>query len=178
MRKALSFVTRITDSLTATSSSSSRFHSPLRLAVCALLSLAIPAAAQRPPIRHVFTIVLENKGYAESFGPNSLAPYLSQQLTAQGELLTNYYGIGHNSLPNYIALVSGQAPNVITQSDCQIYQDFIPSSIVQVDANRKRRSTSRSGASSQNATSPIGSRPCCGAWRGSTRTMRNLRTLI
>jgi hypothetical protein len=95
----------------------------------------VAAAAQRPPIRHVFTIILENKSYDQTFGPNSLAPYLSKQLTAQGELLTNYYGIGHNSLPNYIALVSGQAPNVITQSDCQIYQDFVPGSIVQVDVN-------------------------------------------
>jgi len=99
------------------------------------LLLAVSAAAQRPPIRHVFTIVLENKSYDETFGPNSLAPYLSKQLTAQGELLANYYGIGHNSLDNYIALVSGQAPNVTTQSDCQIYQDFMPGSAVQVDIN-------------------------------------------
>jgi hypothetical protein len=93
------------------------------------------AAAQRPPIRHVFTIILENKSFNETFGPNSLAPYLSEQLTAQGELLTNYYAIGHNSLANYVALVSGQAPNATTQGDCQIYQDFVPSSSVQVDVN-------------------------------------------
>jgi hypothetical protein len=107
----------------------------MRKALSLLLFLAIQAAAQRPPIRHVFTIILENKSYDETFGPNSAAPYLSQQLTAQGELLTNYYGIGHNSLDNYITLVSGQAPNIDTQSDCQIYQDFIPGSAVQVDAN-------------------------------------------
>jgi hypothetical protein len=99
------------------------------------LFLAIPAIAQLPPIRHVFTVVLENKSYDETFGPSSLAPYLSTQLTAQGELLTNYYAIGHNSLDNYIALVSGQAPNPVTQSDCQIYQDFIPSDTVQVEFN-------------------------------------------
>ena len=88
----------------------------MRKALSLFLFLVIPAAAQRPPIRHVFTIVLENKSFDETFGPNSSAPYLSKQLTAQGELLTNYYAIGHNSLPNYIALVSGQAPNAITQS--------------------------------------------------------------
>jgi len=107
----------------------------MRKALSLWLFLAIPAAAQRPPIRHVFTIVLENKSYDETFGPNSPAPYLSKQLTAQGELLTNYYAVGHNSLDNYIALVSGQAPNVITQSDCQIYQDFVPSSIIQMELN-------------------------------------------
>lgn len=99
------------------------------------LLLAIPATAQRPPIQHVFIIVLENKSFTETFGPNSPAPFLSKQLTSQGELLTNYFAIGHNSAPNYLALVSGQAPNVATQSDCQIYQDFLPNSSVQVDVN-------------------------------------------
>jgi phosphatidylinositol-3-phosphatase len=107
----------------------------MRKTLTLCLFLAIPAVAQRPPIRHVFTIILENKSYDETFGPNSPAPYLSNQLTAQGELLTNYYAIGHNSLDNYIALVSGQAPNVITQGDCQIYQDFLPGSPLQVDVN-------------------------------------------
>src|SRR6266404_2341760 len=107
----------------------------MRKAFTLCLFLAIPAAAQRPRIGHVFTVVLENKSYDETFGPNSPAPYLSNELTAQGALLTNYYSIGHNSLPNYIALVSGQAPNVVTQSDCQVYQDFIPDSFVQVEMN-------------------------------------------
>jgi phosphatidylinositol-3-phosphatase len=39
-------------------------------------------------------------------------------------LLTQYYGIGHNSLDNYIAQISGQGPNSETQADCQIYDDF------------------------------------------------------
>lgn len=97
--------------------------------------LAISAGAQLPPIQHVFIIILENKSFDETFGPNSPAPYLATELTLQGELLTNYYAIGHNSLPNYIAAVSGQAPNVVTQSDCQIYQDFVPDSFVQVQVN-------------------------------------------
>jgi hypothetical protein len=107
----------------------------MRKALSLCLLLAIRAAAQQPPIRHVFTIVLENKSYDETFGPSSPAPYLSKQLTAQGELLTNYYAIGHNSLDNYIALVSGQAPNTITQGDCPVYLDFVPGSTVQLDAN-------------------------------------------
>ena len=77
-------------------------------------------------IRHVFVITLENKGYKETFGPGSPAPYLSKKLTTRGELLTNYYGIGHESLDNYIAMVSGQAPNSETQGDCQIYSNFEP----------------------------------------------------
>ena len=36
---------------------------------------------------HVFIIVLENKGFNTTFGPSSPATYLSQTLTAQGQLL-------------------------------------------------------------------------------------------
>ena len=76
-------------------------------------------------IKHVFVIVLENKGYAETFGSGSAAPYLAQTLTSQGQLLTNYFGTAHNSDPNYVAMVSGQAPNPETQADCQPYSDFV-----------------------------------------------------
>src|SRR3954451_9981400 len=87
---------------------------------------AAPAVAAPPPIRHVFVIVLENKGFSETFGAGSQAPYLSRQLTGQGQLLTQYYGTAHQSLANYVAMVSGQAPNSQTQSDCQIYTDVTP----------------------------------------------------
>src|SRR5438876_5883446 len=85
-----------------------------------------PAAGGLPPIKHVFIIVLENKDYDVTFGANSPAPYLSKTLTAKGQLLEQYYGIGHFSLDNYIAMLSGQAPNVETQSDCQIFTEFLP----------------------------------------------------
>jgi phosphatidylinositol-3-phosphatase len=73
----------------------------------------------------VFVIILENNDYDDSFAADSAAPYLAQTLPAQGALLQNYYGIGHVSLDNYIAMISGQGPNPITQSDCLIYLDFI-----------------------------------------------------
>jgi hypothetical protein len=77
-----------------------------------------------PPIRHVFVIVLENEGYAETFGSPAADPYLATTLPAQGAKLTNYYGIGHFSNDNYVALVSGQAPNPVNQADCQVFADF------------------------------------------------------
>jgi phosphatidylinositol-3-phosphatase len=94
----------------------------------ALLAFTVSAnaSAAPPPIKHVFVITLENKGYDETFGPASPAPYLSRDLPAQGQLLTQYYGIGHASLDNYIAMVSGQAPNVVTQADCPFYFNFVP----------------------------------------------------
>ena len=96
----------------------------LSLAMAVVVTGAMPAAQAQAPIQHVFVIMLENKSYAETFGANSPAPYLAKTLTAQGQLLTNYYGIGHNSNPNYLAMISGQAPDPATQGDCQVYQDF------------------------------------------------------
>jgi phosphatidylinositol-3-phosphatase len=80
------------------------------------------AAGSRP--QHVFIIVLENESYDETFGPGSKAPYLSECLTRKGQLLTNYYAIGHFSLDNYIAMISGQSPNPDTQLDCSIFSYF------------------------------------------------------
>lgn len=85
------------------------------------------AARQAPPrYGHIWVIVLENKGYAETFGPTSKAPYLAKQLPKMGRLLTKYYGTGHQSLDNYVSMVSGQGANIVTQSDCLIRPDFLP----------------------------------------------------
>ncbi|GAB3762320.1 phospholipase C [Nocardioides ginsengisegetis] len=88
------------------------------------------AAAANPPVGHVFVVNLENKGYDQTFGPGSPAPYLSSELRSQGQLLTHYYGTAHNSLPNYLAQISGQGPNPQTQGDCQTYSDFVQTATV------------------------------------------------
>ncbi len=86
-----------------------------------------------PPIRHIFIIVLENEGYDATFGTPSDDPYLAGTLPAEGALLTEYYGIGHFSADNYIAMISGQAPNPLTQGDCQEFVDFPASATVAAD---------------------------------------------
>lgn len=78
-----------------------------------------------PPIKHVFVINIENSGQARTWGPGSAAPYLATTLRDQGVLLTNYYGTAHNSMPNYVAQVSGQGPNPDMQGDCQLYTNFV-----------------------------------------------------
>ena len=85
---------------------------------------ATTAATGRTSIGHVFILMLENKSYEETWGTSSVATYLNHTLVPQGALLTNYYGIGHNSLDNYIAQISGQAPNPNTQADCPVYASF------------------------------------------------------
>lgn len=69
-------------------------------------------------IKHVLVIDLENEDYHSSFGPTSPATYLNKVLVPQGELLTNYYATGHFSTDNYLAQVSGQAPNMVSGNDC------------------------------------------------------------
>src|SRR5271154_5878756 len=77
-----------------------------------------PAAATGGPIRHVFVIVLENESSSSTFGNPAEDPYLATTLPAEGALLPNYYAVGHVSLDNYIALISGQPPNPDTSIDC------------------------------------------------------------
>ena len=85
----------------------------------------VSSASPLPRIRHVFVLMLENQNAAVTFGSHSPAPYLAQTLPARGALLSNYYGIGHASLDNYVALISGQAPNQWTQLDCPLFSDFV-----------------------------------------------------
>jgi phosphatidylinositol-3-phosphatase len=75
----------------------------------------------------VFVLILENESYEATFAADSATPYLAHTLPARGALLTRYYSIGHWSLDNYLALISGQAPNEDTQLDCPTFSDFRPS---------------------------------------------------
>ena len=89
----------------------------------ATTSVAAPVAYV-PPIKHVFVINIENKGYDTTWGQESAAPYLAQTLRSKGVLLNTYYGTAHNSQPNYVAQISGQGPNDQMQGDCQVYSAF------------------------------------------------------
>jgi hypothetical protein len=96
------------------------------VAATALGAALLPAAAGAAPaakpltpdVKHVIVVDLENESFNATFGPNSPATYLNNVLVPQGQLLTQYYGIGHASTDNYIAQVSGQAPNQTSSSDC------------------------------------------------------------
>jgi hypothetical protein len=101
-------------------------------------------AGSLPPagaIKHVIVIDLENEDESATFGPNSPATYLNGTLLPAGEFVKNYYAVGHVSLDNYIAQVSGQAPNLLTSSDCPssasslgAYTDVTPGTL---DPNQK-----------------------------------------
>jgi hypothetical protein len=106
----------------------------------ALLSLfAIAATAGRgyaattlPAIKHVFVITLENETAITTYGPDTQAPYLAHTLVAKGAFIDQYYGTGHASLDNYIAMVSGQAATPDSRGDCQ--PDFTDFKLTKVEA--------------------------------------------
>jgi phosphatidylinositol-3-phosphatase len=67
-----------------------------------------------PNFDHIVLILLENEYYQDVIG-NAQLPHLNA-LAQQNALLSNYFALGHPSLPNYLALVSGSTQNVT--SDC------------------------------------------------------------
>jgi len=71
------------------------------------LASAKPAqhAKQAGP-QHIFLIMMENHGFNEIIGNRKDAPYINW-LAAHNPMATNYFGVTHVSLPNYIAATSG-----------------------------------------------------------------------
>ncbi len=100
-------------------------------------TLTLFVKSKLPPIRHVFVIMLENQGYAATFGAPSVDPYLATTLPGQGALLSEYDGIGHFSNDNYAAFLSGQPPNATNQLDCSgTYPEFLPVPLSSTASNR------------------------------------------
>ena len=72
----------------------------------------------------VVLIVLENHDYSQIVGNRDLAPYVNcagqytgTGLICNGKLYTNYAGLFHPSLPNYLAMTSGSNDGC-TDDDC------------------------------------------------------------
>jgi len=77
----------------------------LVLAALALCPGAQSAAPKVPAFDHVIVIVFENKARAEVLG-SPAAPAFNA-FAKRGAVLSDYRGLVHPSLPNYLALVSG-----------------------------------------------------------------------
>lgn len=82
----------------------------LALSACLLATSPVLAsqvsAATVPSFGHVFVIVGENKSVYQLTSSN--APYIMNTLRPQSAWFTNYNDVVKNSLPNYVALTSGQ----------------------------------------------------------------------
>ncbi|MET0479496.1 MAG: alkaline phosphatase family protein, partial [Actinomycetota bacterium] len=75
---------------------------------------APPAATGAPATSRVVVVVEENHAIGQIIG-SPQAPFLNH-LATQGTLLTRYYAITHPSLPNYLAMISGDTHQIT--SDC------------------------------------------------------------
>ncbi len=75
---------------------------------------ASTTSKQAAAIEHIFIIMDENQPASYVIG-NPQAPYINS-LIKQSALATNYSGVTHPSLPNYLALTSGSTDGITT--DC------------------------------------------------------------
>jgi acid phosphatase len=87
----------------------------LALSVARLPSAAAGVDASRVPTPDsVVVVVFENKELPEVIGSGEAPTFAA--LAGRYALLTDYHGVAHPSLPNYLALVSGSTQGVT--SDC------------------------------------------------------------
>ena len=95
---------------TACSTKTATVH-PTQTPVAAVQALPTPTqtpeAPPAPSLPHVFVIVMENRSYSQA-----IAGGYTAQLAAQYGAATNYHGVSHPSLPNYLALTSGSTYGV------------------------------------------------------------------
>jgi hypothetical protein len=113
-------------------------------------------------VKHVWLIILENKSYDATFTGLNQNSYLWKTLPAQGVLLKNYFGTGHFSQDNYVSMVSGQAPQQDTQSDCSVANTNFASnaSILTTGANRGQVNSAANAAQPSGANAPNGANGC------------------
>ena len=91
---------------------------------------ATPAAAQSTAPQHIFYVMMENHGYSQIIGNTADAPFINS-LAAQYNIASQFHGVTHPSLPNYLAAISGDFQGI--HDDCKAGaaitcapQEFVP----------------------------------------------------
>ena len=84
-------------------------------ALTAITSAYAPGTAEAAP-KHIFYIMMENHAYNEIIGNTADAPFINQ-IAGHAAVATNYYGVTHPSLPNYLAAISGDFQGIF--DDCR-----------------------------------------------------------
>jgi len=111
----------------------------MRAAVLLAIALvfAVPAAAAPKPVpafEHVVVIVFENKEATRVFGSRA-APTFNAYARRHARL-TRYFGVAHPSLPNYLALVSGDTHGIRT--NCTTCVVAAPSLVDTIEGSGRR----------------------------------------
>ena len=130
--------------------------------------VTIASTGLRPgAIKHVWLIILENKSYDATFTGLNQNSYLWKTLPQQGVLLKKYYGTGHSSQDNYLAMVSGQAPNEDTQEDCSVSNktigpnsDILHSGSPRSNLNYGQMYSPANASQPSGANAPLGANGC------------------
>src|SRR5262245_11458919 len=89
------------------------------LLLAASLTAASPAtglADDRSKPDHIFFIMMENHATSQIIGNSADAPFINM-LAQRYSLATNYHGVTHPSLPNYLAAISGDFQGI--WDDCK-----------------------------------------------------------
>ena len=91
---------------------------------CAAVFLAASAVAAAEAPRHVILIMMENHGTDTLIGNKADAPFINELIGQKGVTLAmQYYGVTHPSLPNYLALASGDDQGI--HDDCKAGADVM-----------------------------------------------------
>jgi hypothetical protein len=142
---------------------------PAQASPATTTSRVITSSGLKPgAIKHVWLIILENKSYDATFTGLNQNSYLWKTLPEQGVLLKNYYGTGHSSMDNYLAMVAGQAPEEDTQEDCSVANTLIGPNASIISAGGSLKSNPNYGqlnspanaAQPSGANAPLGTNGC------------------
>ena len=90
--------------------------------VAAAASTPCGVTTVAPTYKHVVVIPMENTSYGSIIGSSS-APYINSLASGCG-LATNYTGLTHYSLPNYVGMTSGLSVSALSP----FYNDCLPGS--------------------------------------------------
>jgi phosphatidylinositol-3-phosphatase len=71
-------------------------------------------------------IALSTPSFDAAWGRGSAADYLNRTLKPAGAFLARYESLSSAELPDYLALISGEAPNGDTENECATYSEFPP----------------------------------------------------
>jgi hypothetical protein len=95
-------------------------------------ALEIDDADRGEAFDHIFYIMMENHATDEIIGNDADAPFINQ-LAKRSALASQYFGVTHPSLPNYLAAISGSTQGIF--DDCKAGSDvtcapeeFVPDS--------------------------------------------------
>ena len=102
------------------------------------IGIGVPAVASSPAARpahesneapfrrldHVFVIMMENTSYSDLLSASNPHTTFIQSLANNYGLATNYYGVTHTSLPNYVAVTSGSTWGSNSDDEAQADQGY------------------------------------------------------